>query len=327
MTQAHLKELMQLQGSTISYLVNDLRRQHLVKNSTKSIETVKVGKPGQLIELDNEYAYFLGIYLEETFFDAHVIGLADKEIYSERFTLVDLPPAELLKKISQIIKNLLNRYYNIKGIGIAIKSVVDVKGNISSFKRIMPGIEGAKVWSIEGFSALIRKEIGDLCLIVENDANCAATYCKTSNKNNYDTSMTFIVNKDPFGVGCGMILNGKLFRGGNGAAGELFFPDRSIQNLVEQQNNKLTPFEIMKLLKDSITQGIYMIDPQVVYLSGSLFSHLPDSSRQEILNLFKGVPYSIQLLVEDQYSLPAKGVVLLTADAYIADLLSHIDRR
>ena len=101
MTQAHLKELMQLQGSTISYLVNDLRRQHLVKNSTKSIETVKVGKPGQLIELDNEYAYFLGIYLEETFFDAHVIGLADKEIYSERFTLVDLPPAELLKKISQ----------------------------------------------------------------------------------------------------------------------------------------------------------------------------------------------------------------------------------
>lgn len=326
-TQAELKDRMQLQASTVSYLVNDLRHKGLVVNSKKNIQSVKVGKPGQLLELDNEYAYFLGLYLEETFIDAHIIGIADVEIFSQRIPLEEGSPNELPNQIIKIIENLRSLYGNIRGVGIAVKSVVDRKGNISSFKRTYMATEGPRVWSIEGFSTIIRNAFEDLLIVIENDANCAATYCQAITKHIHGNFMTVLVNNNPFGIGCGLVVNDKLFRGGNGAAGEIFFTDRTIQNLIEQQKNGHAPTEIIRLLKDAIVKGIYMMDPEVVYLSGSLFSHTDDETHQEILQTFKGLPYPIHILVEAHYSLPAKGAVLLAVDEYISDLIATMDRR
>jgi predicted NBD/HSP70 family sugar kinase len=326
-TQADLKEKLGLQASTISYLVNDLRSKGLIQNSNKNITAPKVGKPGQPIELNNEYAHFLGLYLEETFVDVHIIGIADIEIYSERISLIQGPPEEVLTQVISLVNDLLSRYDNIRGIGIAVKSVVDSEGNISSFKRTLIGSEGPRIWSIHGFTKTMRQEFPNLHIVVENDANCAATYSQAETKHIYANSMTIIVNTEPFGIGCGLIINDRLFTGSHGAAGEIFFSDRTLQNLIEQQKNGNAPVQIMKLLKESIIKGLYMIDPQKVYLSGSLLSHIDTATRDEILELFEQAPYDLEILIETPYSLPAKGAVLLAVDAYVMDLLAMLDRR
>ena len=270
-TQAELKEKLGLQASTISYLVNDLRMKGLVRNSDKNIGSPKVGKPGQPIELDNEYAYFLGLYLEETFIDAHIIGIADLEIYSQRIPLVQENPEKVPQQVVHIVRNILSLYDNIKGMGVAVKSVVDNDGNISSFKRTLIGSEGPKIWSVQGFSKALREAFPDLHIVVENDANCAGTYCQAVTKHRYENFMTFIINNKPF--------------------------------------------------------GIHMIDPQKVYRSGSLFSQIDEQTKKDILSLFDTIPYLVEVLVEAQYSLPAKGAVLLAVDDFVMDLLAMMDRR
>ncbi len=327
LTQADLKERLHLQASTVSYLVNDLRQQNLIINSEKSIQTSRVGKPGQYLELDNEVAYFLGLYLEETFIDAHVIGLADQEIHYQRFPLEDCPPEKLTDRVIEMIQQFTLVHENIKGVGIAVKSVVDSNGNLSSFKRTVMEMEVPRIWKVEGFSSKIRDAFPSLSVIVENDANCAAVYCQSSEKHAYSSSMVFVINVRPFGIGCGITIEGELFRGFTGSSGETYFSNRSIQDLVEENNTHEDPVRLMEMLKESILKGIYFLDPEQVFLTGGLFSDIPQTAMDEIASLFSTTPYPITILAQEHVSLPAKGAVLLVADAYVENLLSGIDRR
>ncbi len=63
----------------------------------------------------------------------------------------------------------------------------------------------------------IREHIADIPVLVENDANCAALgeFYKAKDSKN------FVFVTLGTGVGGGIIINGKLFTGANGAAGEL----------------------------------------------------------------------------------------------------------
>jgi predicted NBD/HSP70 family sugar kinase len=327
LTQSELKDHLQLQRSTISYLVNDLRKEGLIKNSEKCIRAVRVGKPGQFIELDNSHALFLGLYLEETFLDAHIIGIADQEVLFQRIPLNDCPPNELPDRIIDIINQLKNVYDSIQGIGIAVKSVVDRKGNLSSFKRPLPTNDVPKIWMVEGFTSRICMAFPDKVVVVENDANCAAVYCQSADKQASPTSIVFIINVKPFGIGCGIMIDGELFRGFNGASGEIYFSNRSIQDLVEQNRNGQDPEQIMTLLRESIAKSTYFIDPQKVYLTGGLFSSITEEAIARIHQLFADVPYPIEILSQPHYSFPARGAVLLAADEYMEKLLSGMERR
>lgn len=329
LTQAELKDRLHLQASTISYLVNDLKNVGLLQLSSQdnSAAKGKVGKPGQYLEISNEKAYFMGLYLEETFIDLHVIGVADQEVHFQHIPLESHPPEELIHRIISLIDHFTSVYENIKGVGIAVKSVVDTQGNLSSFKRTVIDREVPKIWKVEGFTASIRAAFPNLQIVVENDANCAAVYCQAASKQDAASSMVFIINEKPFGIGSGIIIDGKLFKGCNGASGEIYFSDRHIQNLVEQNALHHDPVQLMGLLSESILKALYLIDPQFAYLTGGLLSDLSNKSILQIKDLFRDCPYPIEVISQEHLSLPAKGVVLLVADTYISTILSGIERR
>ncbi len=329
LTQSELKDRLHLQASTISYLVNDLKREGLLQLSSleNSAAKGKVGKPGQYLEIANEHAYFLGLYLEETFIDLHVIGLADQEVHFQHIPLENPTPQELIQKVISLIGHFTTVYENIKGVGLAVKSVVDKDGNLSSFKRTINDREVPRIWKVEGFTASIRAAFPNLEIVVENDANCAAVYCQTASKQETASSMVFIINQKPFGIGSGIIIDGKLFKGCNGASGEIFFSDRNIQNLVEQNSLHQDPVQLIRLLAESILKALYLIDPQFVTLTGGLLSDLSSQSIASIKAVFKDAPYPIEVISQEHLSLPAKGAVLLVADTYISTVLSGIERR
>lgn len=139
--------------------------------------------------------------------------------------------------------------------------------------------------------------------------------------------MVFIINQKPFGIGSGIIIDGKLFKGCNGASGEIFFSDRTIQNLVEQNSLHQDPVQLIRLLAESILKALYLIDPQFVTLTGGLLSDLSSQSIASIKAVFKDAPYPIEVISQEHLSLPAKGAVLLVADTYISTVLSGIERR
>ncbi|TVR67123.1 MAG: ROK family protein [Spirochaetaceae bacterium] len=325
-TQAELKGSLVLQASTISYLVSDLKNLGFVRETGQAVQTGRAGKPGQLIALDNSRALFLGLYIEETFVDIHVIGIADVEIHSERVP-VDPDTTHLPHTVIELIKRERERYRSLRGIGIAVKAVVDGEGNLSSFKRVGTGARNNAIWKVPGFTRAVREAFPDLPVVVENDANCGAMYCRYLSRERYDTTIVFVVNVEPFGIGCGITINGKLFRGNNGAAGEFFFPDRRVQSLVEETVPGGKPHEIVEILKESIIKAVYLIDPEIVYLTGSLFSDVTTKESEAIRKLLQPVPYSLEILSEHQYSLPAKGAVRLAADYYVDTKLRELGRR
>ncbi len=325
MTQADLKERHALQASTISYLVQDLRKINLIRNSSQPLQTGRVGKPGQLLELDNSSALFLGLYIEETFVDFHLIGIADKEIHAERIPL-QATEGELADKIIEMTSTYRRCYPAIKGIGIAVKSVVEPDGNLSSFKRRNHS-GGYNNWKVEGFTRRVTEAFSDITVVVENDANCGAVYCHAAQKNRYRTVLAFVLNLDPFGIGCGMIINDTLFRGSSGSAGEFYFPDTSVQDLIESLSHDNASERFIGVLKESLIKQIYFIDPEITFLTGDLFESMGDEVKKNISDAFSKIPYTVQILSERRFSLPAKGAVLLASDEYISKVLQSMSRR
>lgn len=100
---------------------------------------------------------------------------------------------------------------NLLGIGIGMPGFVDVeKGiNYSFFKNPTGGHDS--------ITELLEKEIG-LPVFIDNDSSTIALAEKTLGLA-YDKKNSLVINFG-WGVGLGMILDGKLFRGSTGFAGE-----------------------------------------------------------------------------------------------------------
>ena len=116
----------------------------------------------------------------------------------------------LLESINKAIKSAGVTKDDIKAIGIGNPGLVDRENGV---------LLGA---TNIGYSQLpvrefLTENFASVPVLVENDANCAALgeFYKAENTNN------FVFVTLGTGVGGGIIINGKLFTGSNGAAGEL----------------------------------------------------------------------------------------------------------
>lgn len=122
-------------------------------------------------------------------------------------------PDKVVKQIKIGVKEILSgSKRKIKGIGIGSPGVVSVKKGTVENPPNFPG------WTKVNLGNIISKEFGIPCF-VENDANVAAIgelIFGTGKKYN-----SFVMITLGTGVGGGIILNKKLYRGEIGAAGEV----------------------------------------------------------------------------------------------------------
>lgn len=122
-------------------------------------------------------------------------------------------PEKVVKQIKLGIKEILsNNQKKIRGIGIGSPGVVSVKKGTVENPPNFPG------WTKVNLGNIIRKEF-DLDCYVENDANAAAVgemIFGAGKKHN-----SFVMITLGTGVGGGIIIKRKLYRGEIGAAGEV----------------------------------------------------------------------------------------------------------
>jgi glucokinase len=101
----------------------------------------------------------------------------------------------------------------IAGCGIAIPGMVDYEGNCVTMVNSVPSLNNVCLRD------KIQNYFPDLGIIVENDSNAAA-YGEYFNTGEKDNKGLFFVTMGT-GIGCGLILDGEIFRGGAGGAMEL----------------------------------------------------------------------------------------------------------
>jgi glucokinase len=129
-------------------------------------------------------------------------------------------PSDAKKGIEYVMKNLISllteiiENENISGIGIGIPGIIDANKGILTQA---PNISKVKNYHIK---EKLRHKLGSaIDVTIENDANCAALgeWWLGAGK---DVNSLIILTLGT-GLGGGIILDGKLWRGANGMAGEI----------------------------------------------------------------------------------------------------------
>ena len=324
LTQSQLKDRCGLQASTVSYLIKDLEECGFIRDLGRTSNNGKAGKPGSMIALNNDKASFLGIYAEDNSLDAHLVGIDKATLEEQHVTFADL---QIEEAISSLIREALERHPQIKGVGIAIKAIVHHDGSIRSARR-QNAKGGEGFWNFAGMRDKLRQAFPNILIVVENDANCAAMLHLHQTGRRMDNLIVCLINKNPFGIGCGLIVNGRLFRGSTGAAGEFFDPDSRLRLLAETlagEEDFLNRF--VPAILPALIDALHMVDPEMLILTGSMFEGMGEDVRRGIERAFRSSPVSIQVKGGQEQLNPANGAALLVTNDYIAGFIEEVKKR
>ena len=197
-----------LQRSTVSLIVEDLRVDGLIEEVSGESTG---GRPPILLSLRTADAVAIGVDLGTTRTIVATSDLAGRVLEQETFETS--PDA---KKMTKEIVDRSRRFIRhnkgtIEGIGISLPGLVDPHGKelfIPTFKwRDLP----------------LAKEISSgtgLPVTMDNDANAAAQAELWFGRPEIREVRDFIIVLVEDGVGTGIVFDGQVYRGENGAAGE-----------------------------------------------------------------------------------------------------------
>lgn len=214
LSRANLSALTGLNRSTVSSIIDELIEGGWVRET--SFQTDKIGRPGLLLEIDPEGGFVVGIEIGVDFLLCLVTNFSTKIIWRKR---IETDPKEGQVVILQKAFNLVNEAidYGKKecgrclGIGIAIPGLVDVKNGIV---KLAPNLRWENVPL-----RLIWNQQFHYPVYVENDGNAAALGEYYFGAASGTKDLIYIAAG--YGLGSGIIVDGKLLRGNMGYASEV----------------------------------------------------------------------------------------------------------
>jgi glucokinase-like ROK family protein len=214
LSRAQLAGITGLNKSTVSSLVDELIELGLVHETGSN--TGGTGRPATLLEINPQAGCIIGVELGVDFVSVAVTDILGNILWRRR---EDANPSDdqekMINQTLQIVKDALTsgkrKGYKFLGLGLSTPGTVDVNKGLLIFA---PNLHWHNVPFVKIFS-----EHTKLKVFVENDANAAAIaeHLFGTARQNQDFLFVFA----GVGIGGGLFLNGKLYRGRNGYAGEI----------------------------------------------------------------------------------------------------------
>ncbi len=213
-SRANLSSITGLNRSTVSSIIDELLDGGWVRET--SYQTNKIGRPGLLLEINPQGGFAVGIEIGVDFLLCVITNFSAEVIWHKR---IDINPKDgqvvILQKAFELASEGIE--FGEKecgrplGIGIAIPGLVDVHNGIL---KLAPNLKWQNVPL-----RLIWNQQFHYPIYVENDGNAAALgeYYFGAAKGTRD----FIYIAAGFGLGSGIIVDGKLLRGNKGYASEV----------------------------------------------------------------------------------------------------------
>ena len=207
-----------LNPSTISRAIKTLEDLNLV--TELSIGESQGGRRPVLLGLDNNKYHIVGVDIGATKITAVVVDLAGKvkieyqyEIKSMQNGIIDLSMEDVNKCISKVINDFSKKTNDKKiiGIGVGLHGMVDKDQGISIFA---PNFG----WRNVEIADLIENKF-NLNTVVDNDVRAMALgeYWFGAAQNIHN----FITLNIGYGIGSGIMIDGRLYRGSHSMAGEV----------------------------------------------------------------------------------------------------------
>lgn len=209
-SRADIARETELQRSTISAIVEDLKTEGLVEEVGEGESTG--GRRPTMLRLRTKEAIAIGVAITPTRTMVATSDLAGRVVEQKEF-LTDADSDETLDRVINLVQEFARRNNgSIEAVGISVPGLVDTStGNavyVPYFK-----------WRDIPLAQTISTAVG-LPVVIDNDANAVALAELWFGRPEVSDARDFILVLVAEGVGTGIIFNGQVYRGQRGAAGE-----------------------------------------------------------------------------------------------------------
>jgi len=193
----------------------------------KELDSSEGGRRPVLLEINARAGYAIGVGLNLMNMVGLLVDLKGNIITKTQIARPQAPVTEVSECLLEIVREILRRskgyVENIKGIGIGIAGLINKKDGSIHWPQKMDHYYTYASVDLP-LKSLIEREF-NLPALIENDATCACFGEHWVNLEDIYKNVLYMFS----GVGAGMMINGELYRGSQGYAGEV-----SVYNYKEQ---------------------------------------------------------------------------------------------
>lgn len=206
-----------LSAPTVSKVVAELLAEGLLLEKGLHISS-RVGRNGVLLEFNHRAGLAVAVDLSRT---PPVGALVDLDGNIEKEEVINVGPFQgeniaprLVRFIIHLVEEVSQAGRKLIGIGLAVPGVISSQNGGDTVWA--PGL-GLRQFPL---SDILTRQLGlDVPVLVENDVNLAVLGENWKGAGIGKTNLVLVAAAD--GIGAGIIINGKLYRGTDGAAGEI----------------------------------------------------------------------------------------------------------
>ena len=212
-----LAQCLGLSRTTVSSIMDALLQDGMVREGHLLDATSKGGRRAILLHFNSEAGRVLGIDVGRTHLTMILTNLA-AEIVSQRSVGFDTERGPeiclsiLLSEIRTFVEASAVKWNTIAGIGLGIPGPLSADLRHLSSPPHMPGWDNINIWEV--LQQAFHKP-----LFIDKDANMGALGERRWGAGQGCKDIIYV--KIGTGIGCGLILNGHIYRGNQGSAGEL----------------------------------------------------------------------------------------------------------
>ncbi|KAB2972607.1 ROK family protein [Streptomyces sp. SS1-1] len=223
-TRGALQQATGLSRATVGQRLDRLFRAGWLREGAGGpVDSPLGGRPSITLEFDDSHAVVLAADLETRHARAAVLTLTGEILAEHSGTLVveDGPDAvlgDLGRWFGELLEKSGHRAEEVCGIGLAVPGPVDTDSGRVVQPPIMPGWDGYDIRGRLARAFIEATGAPRVPVLVDNDANLMAY---GEQRTHFPDCSAFVLVKVSTGIGAGVVVDGSLFRGVDGGAGDI----------------------------------------------------------------------------------------------------------
>ncbi len=212
LSRAELARRSGLSEGAISRIAAELLDERLIRE--QGVENSTGGRPGMRLELDDVFHRALGVDIRQSETRVSVGSLQGHVLETKRFR-TSTNPLRTLKAITEAINEIQSKREGVlfHGVGVSVRGIVDHEAGIVD-------VGSSKSWNGVPVRAIIEEKIA-LPVMVENNVRAAALAQYNSRTAEFYSNRCMLFIRVDEGIGMGIVLDGKIYRGTHRSAGEI----------------------------------------------------------------------------------------------------------
>ncbi|MCX7842512.1 MAG: ROK family transcriptional regulator [Clostridia bacterium] len=230
-SRADLASLSGMSPTTVSALTAEMLEEGLIEEIGTGISATSGRKP-ILLQIKPDGAFLLGVDIKENKYSCCLFNLKNEIIASKHEKLTEHQDIgkDILNTIDSIILESYIPRERLAGICIGIPGIIDLKRQVMIKSTVMPENISSS------FIDQVKKAYTHIPVIIQN-ASCLYAYAEMHFGAAKGTGNQLFIDINS-GIGCAIIINGTMYTGANGIAGEIGHMTIDINGPVCKCSNK-----------------------------------------------------------------------------------------